>query len=134
MLFGGTGKVRIAKFAEAYQADLQEQETESWKQAEQLGILKFESSAGPGSIFARDYPVDTTFVRTLECLEEMGVTVKRIQDMDVAAITARILQRRRGMGGADDRGSSADRPSSAAADHREKRMGGEAWKRVRLFF
>lgn len=88
MLFGGTGKVRIAKFAEAYRADLQEQETESWKQAEQLGILKFESSAGSGSIFARDYPVDTTFVRTLECLEEMGVTVKRIQDMDVAAIRA----------------------------------------------
>ena len=88
VLFSGTGKARIEKLAEAYRADLQEQETESWKQAEQLGILKFERSAGPDSIFAQDYPVDTTFVRTLECLEEMGVTVTRIQDMEVAAIRA----------------------------------------------
>lgn len=62
----------MQKLAEAYQEDLQAQEFESWKQAEVLGTLTL--TAGRLAQEANwDYPIDSTFTKTLEVLESMGV-------------------------------------------------------------
>lgn len=62
----------MQKLAEAYQEDLQAQEFESWKQAEVLGTLTL--TAGRLAQEANwDYPIDSTFTKTLEILESMGV-------------------------------------------------------------
>lgn len=62
----------MQKLVEAYQEDLQAQEFESWKQAEVLGTLTL--TAGRLAQEANwDYPIDSTFTKTLEVLESMGV-------------------------------------------------------------